>query len=286
MIPAFGIVELAKALHPRASRWRAMALLNAYFDESGTHAGSAVTAIAGCVALEDAWADLEPKWAAELGIYADLGVRSFHMTDALAQQDQFARVSTPHIKGIITQLSTLLGQANVDCIFSAVANDDWYAAVTDPQFLARFPTPFDLCFEDIVRALWEWSQRFADGEVVVPMFAYHPEYHDRMAAIGRAYGAQEWYREVLGPISFGYPAQVIPLQGADLVVHQMNDEIERRLNQIISGRTMALDRAAGGRFIHGHWFDVEGLEITVKRFHEIGEIYRLRRAPPDAQLAS
>ena len=60
------IADLADCLHPRSSVWRSMALLHAYFDESGTHAGSRVVAIAGWVAAKGEWTALEAEWQAVL----------------------------------------------------------------------------------------------------------------------------------------------------------------------------------------------------------------------------
>lgn len=254
-------------------------MLYAYFDETGTDGKSPVTAIAGFVGSKSAWEAVEEKWTSVLSEFTDKGVNTFHMTDCAAQTGEFARVDTPLRNYIITQLSEVLGTQGVQAVSSAVVADDWSAVVADSAFLARFPKPFDLCFDDVVRQLWEWGAKHADGEVIEPMFAHNPEYHSRMAAAGKAYSAEVWYRRILSPIAFGYPAQVVPLQSADLIVHQMGWSIaHRRFGKISiadSGQSVALENATRGRFIHGHWFDADGLMLTVKRFHDTGEIYPL-----------
>jgi len=255
-----------------------MALLRAYFDESGTHGEAAVTVIAGFVGTKKAWEGVESGWAGELALYADRGVKTFHMADLLAQSGEFARIDRPHLNGILTQLSKLLGSSGLSPICSSVVNEDWDAVVSEPAFLARFPKPFDLCFEDVVRQLWIWAARNTRSELVAPMFAYQNEYHQRMGEIGRLYGSQDWYRKVLGPIAFDFPDRVIPLQAADFLAHQMNWSLERReygpVTLAEGDQTIALSNATP-RGTDGHILDADSLRVCVKNFVETGEIYRL-----------
>lgn len=273
------IAEIADWLHPAGSRCKAMALLRAYFDESGTHDASPITSIAGWVGPKEAWCELEQKrWLPTLEMFADKGVKTFHATDCVAQQREFARVDKPGINFVLTQLSNALGEQSPQLvpIGSAVCQDDWDAVVTDRVFLERFPKPFDLCFDDILRVLWEWGRAHAAGERIAPMFAQQEEYGPRMQKVGDAYGRENWYRDVLGPIGFGHPDQVVPLQAADFLSHQHNWDIEARRYGTLIGETKALLRATP-RGIYGHWFDAPALELTVHRFRETGEIYSLDR---------
>ena len=111
------------------------------------------------------------------------------------------------------------------------------------------------------------------------MFAYHQDYQERMAEVGRAYGQHSWYHDVLGPIVFGHPEQVVPLQAADLLVHQVNGDVKRRAygpyDLASLAPTKAMQQASGGRFMPGNWFDADGLKLTVRRYRDTGEIYPL-----------
>jgi hypothetical protein len=266
------VAQLADWLHPLAHIHKAIALVKAYFDETGTHDGSAITAIGGYVGSQESWASLETEWLAILEPYRNKGVRYFHMAEALAQEGQFGRIDKPNVNYIVTQLAKLLGKTKPEPFFSAVANKDWDEVVTDEAFLQRFPKPLYLCFENLVHSLWSWSRRHAGGELVVPVFAYHKDYSPRMAEIGAVYGAQAWYQKVLGPIAFDYPERVIPLQGADLLAHQMSWDVEKLIYEASTAETNALRWARGGRHVHGNWFDRNGLLVTMKRFSETGKI--------------
>ena len=107
------------------------------------------------------------------------------------------------------------------------------------------------------------------------MFAHQREYASRMQAVGAAYEREKWYRTVLGPIAFGHPEDVVPLQAADFISHQHNWDIENRRYGTAMTETKALFNATP-KGILGHWFDADGLRLTVERFKKTGEIYPLR----------
>ena len=114
------ISYLARTLHPRKAKFRAMALLRAYFDESGIDANSKVVAIGGLIAKEGSWTDLEERWENVIDEYAHLGLSVFHMVDFIHQTREFALIDTPSRNYVLTQLSEILRDANVTPIFSAV----------------------------------------------------------------------------------------------------------------------------------------------------------------------
>src|SRR5262245_36059311 len=116
-----------------------MACMRAYFDESGTHDEARVTAIAGYVGSKDVWTVVETAWRGALALYADKGVKTFHMKDCVAGKGEFQRLDTFFRMALITQLSNILKENDIQAIWSAVIVEDWHAVVDDPIFLARFP---------------------------------------------------------------------------------------------------------------------------------------------------
>lgn len=248
-------------------------MLRAYFDESGTHHGSPAVSIAGFVGKCGDWEALEEQWLAILAPYREKGVRFFHASECIAQRGQYSAIDKPNVNYILTQLAEKLGAGGFAAISSGVSQDAWDAVATESSFLHRFPKPFDLCFDAVLRSLHRWSIENAGGEKVAPMFALQEEYGSRMKDVGDAYGRDRWYRSVLAPISFGHMDEVVPLQAADYLAHQMNWDLIRRIDQSgdpWGGPTVALHKMAPISF--GQWFDESGLQLTIDRFKRTGQI--------------
>lgn len=279
------IGDLADTLHSRTRRWKALALLEAYFDESGTHAQSRITAIGGLVAKKEAWVAFEADLAEILLPYRDKGVKVFHMTEALAQKGQFAFIEKPFINNILWSIAKALRKAEVTAIYAGVVQDDWDRlwnadpkddanAMTD-AFKAAFPKPFDLCFRESLHQLAMWSKNHGDGEPVAPIYAVTGEYQGRMSIVGANLDRSQKYAGLLSGVTFCRPETLTPLQAADFAAHLMRDEIERReywegLDR--AGPTQVFHLAAGGAYRHGCWYDAASLGIAVRRFTETGDI--------------
>lgn len=268
------IGDFADMLHPMASRWRALALLRAYFDESGTH-GGLVTSIGGFIASKESWVQFELDLATVLAPYADKGVYDFHMTNCLAQKEQFSAIETPFINSILWGIGKALNKANVTAIYAGVVQKDWDSVVTNSPFKQRFPKPFYLCFEEVLRQLAMWSQKHGDGEPVAPIFAKQDEYQVHMGEVGECIDRSGKYKNLLTSITFGKPSMIKPLQAADFAAHQMNGNINslaywKGLDN--AGPTRVFDRATSSKYSHGGWYDKSALQTVMKRFATTGEI--------------
>jgi hypothetical protein len=256
-------------------------MLEAYLDESWTEPKQrGVTAIAGYVASRDVWVSVERPWADHLGLYADKGVKTFHAADCCGDigYGEFARVDTFHRMSILTNLSGLLEKADVQPIWSTVYTEDWNAVVTDNKFLAKFSDPFHLCFEHVVRQLANWARRKANGEIVAPMFACQDQYQPWMTLALQAYGQFDWYKSVLGPIAFGYPSQIIPLQAADLLAHEISwnwDRLRYTMPKTLADagvRRLLAKATAFNGLRKGGCFDARALKAAIERYNKTGEV--------------
>jgi hypothetical protein len=74
-------------------------MLNAYFDDSGTHHGSRVALLAGFVATTEVWRSLKREWSALLGEFTGYGVTHFHAREHCWPRRMGAignAISSPH----------------------------------------------------------------------------------------------------------------------------------------------------------------------------------------------
>ena len=121
--------DLAKAVLRGICSHRVMALLNAYFDETGTHDGSPATLVAGFVGMADAWSAVEGRWRAVLD---QDGVPTFHYFDCRHQRKAYARLDRVRCDDHVAHLSEILGSADLYGV-SAAFSVDWPTAVAPDQ---------------------------------------------------------------------------------------------------------------------------------------------------------
>lgn len=266
------IAALARAVHPRARQFKPMALINAYFDESGTDGQSGVTALAGFVGTDAQWTKMEASWIVAQETFR---FKTFHMVPCIEGRGEFA-----HLGGLrhdlILRLSRIIGDSGVRAIFCGVVDEDWRKVVTDEVFLRRFPKPLDLCFEDIILQMRAIGQENPQHDRPAMVFSHAPEYHQRMAELARVYAQSSWHSDYLGSITFSTPEALIPLQAADFIAHEIRFHIDRieygpPITMRDSGVRQILANAIPRGAI-GHWYDEGGLRSMMARFTKTGQI--------------
>src|SRR5437870_1184274 len=83
----------------------AMALFEAYFDESGIHAGSDVVVVAGCIIDGDKALEFSSAWDSAL---ADFGLKFWHSSEFECRFDPFDKLDNGQRADIQKQLSNIL----------------------------------------------------------------------------------------------------------------------------------------------------------------------------------
>ena len=188
---------VARLLHGGRGRGRSMALLQAFFDESGTHGKqSPLVAVAGFVGTDAEWAKIEARWVEILGLY---GVRELHMTDFLAQERDFALMDTPTREDLLRGLVGTLKDSGLTAI-SASVDASKYEEATTEQFRVVFPKPYDLCFNEVIRSVSYWSEANGGQEVGL-VFASHPGHDERSYQNWRRYS----HLKTIGGLQFDHP---------------------------------------------------------------------------------
>lgn len=217
------IREMADFLHSRSNRWKVLALLRAYFDESWFNRSGQITALAGFVADAASWDAFEADWIATWEPFqTQFGIYTFHMTDCRNGTEKFQRIEQHWRFHIINAMSQVIGRHKPQPIWSAVIDDDWHKVVGNaPDFLARYPKPLDLCFDHVVRQMAQWTARHDFDGGVAPMFAEQTEFQPRMIEAYEAWRKHPQFGQFLRPVAFASPSQVKPLQSADMLAYGM-----------------------------------------------------------------
>jgi hypothetical protein len=209
---ALRIADWARALGARR-----LALLWAYFDESGLHANAPVTLIAGLVGSPAAWQPVEDAWAKQL--QAD-GIFEFHANHCRVGRGEYAGMEewrrTLHFEAMVG----ILARSELVAVVQATAVPNWANVIEHPDLLKRFPKPYNFCAEMCLQQIAKLSNEEWGGERVNIVLSDQQEYKKAVLEVWEAY--RQWPEgEVIGGLSF-LPSdpEFIPLQAADLIANE------------------------------------------------------------------
>lgn len=210
------IAELARIVHPTASRHRGMALLRAYFDESGIHSSSKVIMVGGMVGIPEQWAALEIDWNQLL---VNVGLPYFHATECAAGSGIYTQLHSQIRKDLFVNFSRLFLKHNFSAVNGAVWRSEWekFKAGSNSK---NYPEPYYLCFHYCVEQLSKWSTEHANGEPIAIVFASQADYSQRALATYEAIKAGSPWRGFLGSLTFADAKEYPALQAADLIAYE------------------------------------------------------------------
>jgi len=200
---------------------------NAFFDESGTHDGSEIIAIAGLISNYDAWARFEIEWQ---GILASKGIKEgFHFSEFIARKGEFdndwsddernafmQRLCTSVSDNIVIGLATSTFRSEYEAVIpQALKNylrDPYYFGlysclyqlISWPHFKTKIQLPRELEF------LFDRKKKFEGLATDI----YYTIRDDLLARVN----PDSSHASIFGDMGFGNRKKDIPLQAADLFV--------------------------------------------------------------------
>lgn len=241
-----------------------MAMLAAYFDESGTHANSPVVAVAGYVAPVSEWLRFENEWRFFL---KEAGVDYFRMSEFENRQGPFANwnkdkridVLTKLLKTIQFRIHLGVGAATVIQDFEAVAH--------------KFNPPCSAYAFSIVQCLnfvGEWADECGHTQPIAYYFengaGYNSEIDFWRQRILNKETTKRRYR--FGSLTVIDKRDFPPLQAADILAYESYKEM---CNFHLKGETPLplrksfelLGTGYTGRYRHG-FFDKRSFESPIR----------------------
>src|SRR5665213_2918693 len=129
-----------------------LVLVEAYFDESGTHAGSKTMALAGYIFRQDQSELMASEWREFL---AAKGLPYFHMVDCAHGAPPFDKLTPQQRVLVETRLIGLIKQRTVQGIGVTLDLEAFKRRFGEKSFLG---TPYSLCFYIITRAVVRWAK--------------------------------------------------------------------------------------------------------------------------------
>lgn len=190
----------------------------AYFDESGIHAGSEITVVAGFLADDDnAWRDFAAKWNE---ILQEFELSKFHSVDCEHGQGEFCgKHPEPIRKFILMEFARLIASSGLTIIASAFVIDDWRMPQEHP-LSRRFPNAYMFCFEYCMQKLSRWGKHDpARGKVNI-VFAEQKQYESKALEMFGHYARSEFFGGGLGLATYAPMKGCAGLQAADILCNE------------------------------------------------------------------
>jgi len=216
-IPEFGAVSVVDIGRLLGSQPRTIAVLGAFFDDSGTHSASPVVAFGGLLGTEAQWDAFAPAWSALLAepLPGKPPLKQFHLTPLRARVDEFEpynRVEQDYINHLFKKIILDVGLVT---LAAAVDKQAWNELVVGPVLENEFGRPEEYCFVKCVDLVIDTIRARKPGERVY--FFFDQGTRDRLENWAKLYLTQaERYPEIEG-FGFAKVSDVVALQGADLI---------------------------------------------------------------------
>lgn len=219
-----------------------MLSLKAYFDESGHFSDPNIhfTGMAGFVAPASVWAEVEEKWEAVRSEYALQD--PFHMRLFAHNQGQFRDWEKSRKDSLYRSLIQILVEAELvptGCVVSNSAfqslNPRQQAAMRSPYFTAMQECVRGACAQVIALEPEVVDMAFARQVECGTLDAHGENSPDNSGTTERLfYGIKQNLPQLgsyMGKYGSGDPAEMIPLQAADMLAYEMTKDYEGVLSQ-------------------------------------------------------
>ncbi len=226
-----------RVLHAPDSQWKTIAVLEGFFDESGTHKGCLVTAIGGCVARAEQWAIFAPEWRRVL---EDFEVSFFHSTDLANSEKQFKGWNDAKKRSFIAELARVMGSFAKTAIAVLIVVKHYSIVPEWARKTFAFGDEYNFCFQMCVGLTLSWiaglNPPMPEGDQVAFTFDQRPTGESITRA---AYFYIKRFRDPndrMGTLAFADKKRLLPLQAADFVAYESYKHIDNQERK--SGRPM------------------------------------------------
>jgi hypothetical protein len=212
---------LALSLYPHDPRGRRFVILNAYYDESGTHAGSTVTVMAGLVGDVNDWIEFDREWSKVLRKYSITHVHAKHLWH---RQGMYRGWSEDKCWELLVDLMYVIQERKQLFISRSFLLEEHYSKIyraKKPERRERLDSRYALCFRAFLHFLpSHHKDHFTRGTMNFILEDGHRNAGDALRVFKeiRADRNFEW-RDAMGTLSFGGKEGFPALQAADLFAY-------------------------------------------------------------------
>ncbi len=202
-----------------------MAMLTAYFDDSGTHDASEIVIWAGVCGNQFQWQAFSDDWRAKL-LAPSPGKRPlsrFHMADCQGARSEFEGWSRTATDFLVYELGEIIIKKGLWGYASAVRRKDWDELITGDARVALGDAE-GFCVRNVYVKTTDWAKNWAGGTNLAFVFDDRP--HRRLEnktvfdIFQRHYKAAH-ETPALVSITFASSQKILPLQAADMIAWEL-----------------------------------------------------------------
>jgi hypothetical protein len=191
-------------------------VLGAFFDDSGTHADSALTVIGGLLGTEEQWDAFEVAWNARLAnpLPGRQPLRQFHLSECRARRGEFYDYTRAEIDHLTYLFRHIILDIGFVTIASSVDKIAWNALMFG-DLKDAFRDSVEYCFSSCINDVMNTIRFRKPGETV------HIFIDQEMRPVLQGWAdlfksLPQVYPEI-GTIAFAPVPKVVALQGADMI---------------------------------------------------------------------
>jgi Protein of unknown function (DUF3800) len=207
-------------------------MLQAFFDDSGTHASSKAVAIGGCIARPEQWRLFEDEWAQML---ARFEINEYHSSDLQGFAGEFSGWNEEKRRELITRAAKIGKMWAKNSFAGMVIREDYRDAIPEwNKSTPAFGDEYNFCFHVVIGQVMEWIQRLnppmPDGSQASFTFDAQP---GRIGTTRNTYALIKKFRDPLdtmGSLDFASSRKSLPLQFTDFIAYESYKELDRQLD--------------------------------------------------------
>jgi hypothetical protein len=243
-----------KGLLPDSARLKVIALLHAYFDETGIHAGSPVTFVSGFIGTADEWAAVNALWAAEMK------GEVFHYKNMRFQGER------------LNHLALILASSRLEVV-SAGFRGDWSKAISHKaDWKVRFPSCYNLVFEFCVDQMNQWTEQGWNNEPIALIFSRQNEYAKRAEEVWRTFRGNDLWKHLV-TFTYGDPETTLQLQAADMIAYETFQCMKVGTDEVWQDWPLVRRLLAKGKPLLGNYMTTESFIQNMEEMDRKGRIF-------------
>ncbi len=234
-----------------------MVTLNAYLDESGTHAGSQTIAVAGYLATPVLWSAFEREWIHALN---DFGIDFFHMSDFVNGAQQYADWSDDRKRACFGRLTDIIGMntiASVGVVFSLHDFNQAFSLELRKRIGGAYPIA---CLEAMATlAKFMKEQVRPEGEIAYVFDIMQKGTGHLLKLVQENLKDPQWKKDVrFLSLHFEDKKRFVPIQAADILAYELYRHYPRMAGPV---KLMPRNYLRSLAFPIRHWVHLDLIEL-------------------------